>query len=619
MVRVVRVLLAVALILGSAHAQWRALGPDGGDARALSVDPRNPDHILLGTTTGQIYASGDGGRSWAPWVHLGAGDDYVLDHIVFDSSSPKVIYVAAWSVQREDGGVFRTRDNGRSWERIDALRGKSIRAFAQSESNPRVLVAAALDGVFRSIDDGENWSRITPRAHPALRNFESLAIDSHDPNVIYAGTWHLPWKTTDGGKTWHSIKQGIVDDSDVFSILLDPAKSHMVFASACSGIYKSEDAGRFFRKVQGIPPSARRTLVLRHDPTDQNVVYAGTTLGLWKSTDTGKRFQSASPSNFIVNDVAIDPRDSQRVLLATDRGGVMISEDGARTFRASNTGFAQRRITGAVVDADGTITVSVLHDREYGGVFRRAADDTSWEQLNHGLGDGEVLDLQRARDGQLLAATTGGVLRWNATRSQWERMTNAVTRTRALYSRVSALSVSGDTWFAATDRGLLRSTNHRDWTAMRLSSEFLSVTQWNQRVAAATARKFYMSSNAGGNWRAVSIPPYVSRIHAIAFANDGTLWVATAEGALKFAHGQWEHVLNGLPAREVRSISITRDRQGEVIVCVADDSDRPFISRDGGEHFTSAEPTGFSLAGAFMAGDRLYAITAFHGLLVKQN
>jgi len=52
---------------------------------------------------------------------------------------------------------------------------------------------------------------------------ESLAIDPTDPDVVYAGTWHLPWKTTDGGKTWSNIKQGIIDDSDVFSIIIDPA------------------------------------------------------------------------------------------------------------------------------------------------------------------------------------------------------------------------------------------------------------------------------------------------------------------------------------------------------------------------------------------------------------
>ena len=73
-----------------------------------------------------------------------------------------------------------------------------------------------------------------------------------DPQVIYAGTWHLPWKTTDGGAHWKNMKQGIIDDSDVFSIMVDPKQPQVVYASACSGIYKSEDARReVYRRCRG--------------------------------------------------------------------------------------------------------------------------------------------------------------------------------------------------------------------------------------------------------------------------------------------------------------------------------------------------------------------------------
>src|SRR5690349_22599935 len=49
--------------------------------------------------------------------------------------------------------------------------------------------------------------------------------------TIYAGTWHLPWKTTDGGRSWHNIKNGVIDDSDVFSIIIDPKQPQVVYRS----------------------------------------------------------------------------------------------------------------------------------------------------------------------------------------------------------------------------------------------------------------------------------------------------------------------------------------------------------------------------------------------------
>src|SRR5438105_14257142 len=79
--------------------QWTVLGPDGGDVRSLSYDPKNPDHVYLGTSTGSIFVSEDSGHNWTRFAHLGTGDDYVLDHIAVDPQNPKNIYVAAWSVE----------------------------------------------------------------------------------------------------------------------------------------------------------------------------------------------------------------------------------------------------------------------------------------------------------------------------------------------------------------------------------------------------------------------------------------------------------------------------------------------------------------------------------------
>ena len=149
---------------------------------------------------------------------------------------------------------------------------------------------ARLSGVYRSPDRGLHWREISPAGGSEIHEVESVAIDPYDPEIIYAGTWHLPWKTNDGGAHWNNIHEGVIDDSDVFSMIVDPSRPSVMFLSACSGIYKNENFGYEFRKVQGIPSTARRTRSLRMDPADRNTVYAGTTEGLYKTQDGGENW-----------------------------------------------------------------------------------------------------------------------------------------------------------------------------------------------------------------------------------------------------------------------------------------------------------------------------------------
>ena len=93
----VRVLfLSVLLLIFSVFAgaaDWRLIGPEGGDVRSLAYDPSSPNRILLGTSAGQMFQSQDGGSSWKLFAHFATGDDYVLDHIIFDPQHPTTIYV----------------------------------------------------------------------------------------------------------------------------------------------------------------------------------------------------------------------------------------------------------------------------------------------------------------------------------------------------------------------------------------------------------------------------------------------------------------------------------------------------------------------------------------------
>jgi photosystem II stability/assembly factor-like uncharacterized protein len=625
-----------------ASGPWQVMGPDGGDARSLAFDARNPDHLLLGTSTGQMFSSDDAGRTWSRLARLG-GDDYVLDHISIDHQNPKRIYVSAWSVSSQQiGEIFRTRDGGRNWETLPAMHGKSIRALAMFKADSRILVAGALDGVYRSNNGGDTWERMSPANSSEIKNIESIAVDPKDPNTVYAGTWHLAWKTSDAGANWQHINKGMIDDSDVFSVIVDHDNPSVVFASACSGIYKSETGGNLFSKIQGIPFSARRTRVLKQDPTNENVVYAGTTEGLWKTTDLGKVWKHVSSSEVVVNDVLIDPRDSNRVLLATDRSGVMASTDGAATWTTSNKGYAHRYVSAILADSKDahTLYVAVVNDREYGGVFYSNDAGQHWLQKAAGLGGKDVFALKQAANGTLVAGTNHGIYSLERNASSWRPMNvvvvehtskiarkgskKAVTKTTyeksQLEARVSDLEIGSTRWLAATSNGLYSSTDQgKMWKggAVLGQKDFVSVRAHESMVLAATRSSVLVSDDNGATWKKGGLPTYVVSIRSAAIASDTQFMVASREGAFRSADGgtTWEQSANGLPSKDITSVSY--DSTHKRLLATSDATGVVFESRDGGRSWQRGPDSGFPLRRVSVIGGRLVGATPFDGVVLQ--
>ena len=639
--------LVVFLLLATASSwagQWSVLGPDGGDVRSLTYDPQNPDRILLGTSSGTIFLSKDGGHSWSRFVHLGLGDDYVLDHVSINPQDTNQMFAAAWSVDNQQAGdVFRTNDSGRTWEALSALHGKSVRALAMAASDPHVLVAGALDGVYRSRDSGNSWQRISSGSQAEIKNIESVAIDPKNPNVVYAGTWHLAWKTSDGGANWQRINQGMIDDSDVFSIIVDASDASVVFASACSGIYRSENAGELFHKIQGIPFSARRTRVLKQDPSSPATVYAGTTEGLWKTTDSGKTWKRVSGTDVVVNDVFVDPRNSRRVLLATDRSGVLASDDGAQTFSASNHGYTHRYVTSIIADNNepNSIFVGLVNDREWGGVFASRDGGQHWLQKSTGLGGRDVFSLQQTNDGTLIAGTNRGIFVLSPNGGDW-RQSNAVlnekttfrtvrkgnkkvavarkTATRGvLDSRVNDLEVAGGRWLAATSGGLYISANQgKSWSGGPVlgKQELVSVGASGDLIAAATRIAVLLSRDSGATWTQASLPSYLT-IREVTVTPDSRILVAAREGAYMSSNSgaSWEHILNGLPDKNISSISY--DRSAKRLLATSTVTGVVFESRDGGHSWNRGPDSGYPLRRVSVVHGRFIGATPFDGVIMQ--
>ncbi len=643
-VRTSLLLLAVSLMSTAllASGPWQVLGPDGGDARSLAYDAHNPDHILLGTSTGQMFSSNDGGATWSRLARLG-GDDYVIDHISVDPEDANRMFVSTWSAaNQQTGEIFRTRDGGATWQTLPAMHGKSIRAMAMYKANPRILVAGALDGVYRTNNGGDTWERLSPENSAEIKNIESIAVDPKDPNTVYAGTWHLAWKTSDGGANWQHINKGMIDDSDVFSVIVDHENPSIVFASACSGIYKSETAGNLFSKIQGIPFSARRTRVLKQDPTNENIVYAGTTEGLWKTVDLGKVWKRVSSPDVVVNDVMVDPRDSKKVLLATDRSGVMASIDGATTWSPSNKGYAHRYVSALLADNKdaSTLYVGVVNDREYGGVFYSHDAGQHWLQKAAGLGGKDVFALKQAPSGMLVAGTNHGMYSLERNGSEWRPMNvlaiestvkvpakgsrKAVTTTSIqkskLESRVNDLELGSGRWLAATATGIYTSTDQgKTWKGGNIlaQQDFVSVRAEGSTVVAATRSSVLVSADSGLTWKMAGLPSYVVSIRGAAIASGNQIMIASREGAFHSGDGgaSWEHVVNGLPGKDITSVSF--DPSHKRLLATSDATSVIFESRDGGRSWQRGPDSGFPLRRVSVIGGRFVGATPFDGVVLQ--
>jgi photosystem II stability/assembly factor-like uncharacterized protein len=560
--------VSVALASSPLWAGWNPVGPFGGPAAIIQADRHHHGRVLAATSNAQLFRSDDDGGSWKP-LPFPAELRSTLHSLIVDPHNPGVIFVGLASDNPEFSGVFRTTDNGTTWKHIPGLK-KDVWALALWRDS-RLMAAGTIDGVFLSRDAGDSWEHAGSPDQPEPQPVVSLAFDQVDPKIIYAGTPHLPWKTTDSGGSWHSIHEGMLDDSDVFSILIDSWHRQTLFVSVCGGMYRSLDSGEKWKALTKAKGASSRTYHITQNPLKPNIMLAGTTFGLVKSVDNGTTWRKLSdlPTRYI----AFDPVKPTRIFVATE-SGLFRSDDLGETLEAINRGFTNQRITSLAASGN-TLYVTT---QEPGGSSVLRLGASRWESI-------PTVDPLLER--KVLKVVSAGA-----------RLLYLVTPDNLLVS-----SDSGETWNQVPPPS----------TESPLK-DLLLATLDGKTLLVAAQDGIYRTENTGATWKTIS-----AEIIGLVATEDHGLLAATAHGLVRSddAGATWHPVPGVLGSSTVSAICKHPSRPGEIY---ASQFGAVFASRDDGKSWKRLTP-GDESEEAFRAllvlpgkPDRLFGLTQSRGV-----
>jgi photosystem II stability/assembly factor-like uncharacterized protein len=581
-----RILFSYLCLAIPAFSQWQAIGPFGGATNTVQVDPVHPGVLIAGTSNALLFRSSDRGDHWQPLSFL-PSLRAVLHALVIDSAGNYFVGIA--SDAPELNGLYRSNDQGKSWQHVPGLRGEEIWSVAIWQGDARVIAAGARDGILLTEDGGLTWRRISSAENRELQPVVSLAFNPKDKAIIYAGTPHLPWKTVDGGVTWHSAHAGMLDDSDVFSLQVDWKSPEHVFATACSGIYKSTNAAGIWAKMAGAKGASYRTYVVAQDPNDPSIVFAGTTGGLIRSNDAGVTWRKLSDdaSRF----VAFDPSEPGRIWVATDQHGILRSDNHGDTLKEVNDGLCNRPFS--AIGSDGTsLYATSIFESQTGGVFRLDAGSVpSWNRIGtpSALQGEQVLKIAAVsgHPGLFFAAGFNAFLTSKDFGKNWVRLA-APAGSRRL---TSVLPVPGqaDAVLLGSETGLFRSHDQGqtwqrvEWLAA--GTRILSlISLAENKIAAVTPNGIAVSKDGSNSWEFMTPLPGKPQVYGLIQFPGGRVLAATATG-LKQSDDlgtSWEPAYGGLEKITVSAIIGVPGHPESVLAAHYGDI---FESRDEGHHW----------------------------------
>lgn len=345
----------------------RPIGPALTSGRIIdfAFDPQHRQTWYVATAGGGLWKTQNNGITWKPlFEHEGS---YSLGVVEIDPNNPNTVWVGAGennsqrSVSFGDG-VYRSLDGGKTWQNMGLKNSEHISMIRVQPGDSNVVWVAAQGplwnsggdrGLYKSVDGGRQWEKVLDI--DADTGVNEFVVDPGNPEVVVASSYqrrrHV-WtlidggpgggihKSTDGGKTWRKITNGLPQgDLGRIGLAAAPSSPNVIYAiieadEKGRGVYRSTDFGESWEKRSDhITTSPQYYNELVVDPHDPEVVYSLDTF-TQRSADGGKTWSKLPFKNRHVDDHAlwIDPENSDHMYIGGD-GGVYETWDSGENWR----------------------------------------------------------------------------------------------------------------------------------------------------------------------------------------------------------------------------------------------------------------------------------------------
>lgn len=515
--------LALILTLGAIPSfagtnAWTSEGPYGGAVRALGQDPVDPSILYAASEEAGMWKSLDGGESW---FAISDGLVRLQRHVramAVHPSAPGVLLIHTNGPER----LLHSTDGGASWAPFgQGLSSLGVLAIEYAPSDGDTVYIGAGGGVWLSRDGGASWQ---PTGSGLEAFFiEALAVHPTDPSTVYVyGTDDEEGKvflSHDAGATWLPASEGLptVLFGAGASIAIDSSQPDKLYAALGHFLFESTNGGDQWNQI-GTEISTEVGDFVRHvaiDPRTPGRLFVGTSLGgIYLSTDGGATWTQGDLDHqqTEVSDFCFGPVGTRTVYFVDSLdGGVFRSDDGL-SWRSSSRGLAAVRVESFTLDE----TTSTLYAAANNGVHRRPRDPghgEGWELLPGSRREGQccfevLVDPQNSQ--RLYASGRSGVIRSTDGGENWTSLDVGAS----LPFKAEAFVMdpeSPNTLYLGVSAGVWKTTNQGEsWSFAPLPEQVqvLVIDPFDpDHLLAATTFSTYQSFDEGKTWTLLGNAP----------------------------------------------------------------------------------------------------------------